>query len=381
MAADGSLIWNSRGVRLQPAELNPFLLHCVQNGASDITFQSGEIVRVEVNGVLRYGTRKAFDSSDMQMVIDTITQDTSAKTQLAGGRYLDRSYEFSVGERGEDSYRQRFRVNIMPLWADGRHGQQVTMRVIERIAPEIESLGLEADLLPWLQPRNGMIWITGPTGAGKTTVKVAILRWRARGGCGKVITLEDPIEYTYDDIEVEGTLISQHEIGRDVVSFAEGLRSGLRRKPAGFDIGEARDAETLLAALEAARTGHWTMVTSHTSSVAETVDRAVVEFPAQEQEARAFDVIHTARCIVAQILVPNAKGGRRVGLREYLGFSEEIRRQILKKPRVEWSEEIEGLVREAGQSMSKAAFKAADRGLIDEQTYEWVVGRARAVSA
>src|SRR5262249_54022314 len=147
-------------------------------------------------------------------------------------------------------------------------------------------------------------------------------------GCGKLLTYEAPIEFTYDTIISRRSLVAQTEIPRHLPTFAAGVRNALRRKPEIILVGESRDRETISASIEAAQTGHLVFSTVHTTGVASTIRRMVSTFEPGERNERAFSLMETIRLIVTQTLVPKIGGGR-VALREYMAFTEELRETLL----------------------------------------------------
>src|SRR5262249_186992 len=155
-------------------------------------------------------------------------------------------------------------------------------------------------------PRQGIVIITGPTGSGKTTLLAAgnrMLLERPQG-CGKMLTYEAPIEYTYDGIKSPRSLVAQTEIPRHLPTFAHGIRNSLRRKPEIIVVGESRDRETINAAIEAAQTGHAVYTTTHTTGVAATIQRMLSTYEMNEREERAIALMETLRLIVTQALAP-----------------------------------------------------------------------------
>ncbi len=145
------------------------------------------------------------------------------------------------------------------------------LRPINSKIPDLEGLLLPAEILQsWMQRKNGLVLITGPTGSGKSTTIASCLNWVNQRMCRHIVTLEDPIEFLF---ESENSLFSQREIRLDSKDFATGLRSALRQSPDVLFIGEIRDAETAETALQAAETGHLVVSTMHSGSVVETVSR------------------------------------------------------------------------------------------------------------
>ena len=187
-------------------------------------------------------------------------------------------------------------------------------------------------------------------------------------GCGKMLTYESPIEFTYDTIHSPRSLVSQTEIPRHLPDFAAGVRNALRRKPQIILVGEARDRETISAAIEAAQTGHAVYTTTHTTGVASTVRRMISAFEKEERNERAFALMETLRMIVTQALVPKVNGGR-MGVREWMIFPDEVREKLLDMEPDQWSVEIQRMIPFYGQTMGKSATIVFEKGLIEKRFY------------
>jgi defect in organelle trafficking protein DotB len=358
--------WPDEPLRLTADDIDPLLLWCVKKGASDITFQTDRPVYTEVHGVLYPATYRPMDAADMAAALETI-YGPDATARLASGRDLDVSYEV----RPDRYFRTRFRVNITAVLSQGRDAAQITMRVLPGEPPSLTDLGIEEDIVKALAPRQGMVVITGPTGSGKTTLLAAgcrMLLERPRG-CGKLLTYEAPIEYVYDAIKSPRSLVSQTEIPRHLPSFAAGVRNALRRKPEIILVGEARDRETINAAIEAAQTGHAVYTTTHTLGVAATVQRMISVYDMAEREERALALMESLRLIVTQALVPRAGGAGRVGVREWMSFPAEVREKLMDMPFTQWAVEIARMVPSYGQTMERSAEGALSGGLIDRTSY------------
>ena len=137
----------------------------------------------------------------------------------------------------------------------------------------------------WEDP-EGLTLVTGVPGSGKTTLLAAGVRQLVERGCGRVQTYEAPIEFVFDKVDNPHSLVSSSEIGRHCASFAAGVRSSLRRRPAALVVGEARDRETIETVLRAADTGIAVYTTAHTIGVAETMRRLVAELPREHRDAQ-----------------------------------------------------------------------------------------------
>lgn len=357
--------WPAEPDRFLEHHVDPFLLWCVKKGASDITFQSNRAVYSEIYGTLYPSTYRSLDAADLTAIV-TKLYGTEALAILAGGSDIDLSYEVMV----DRFTRTRFRVNMTAILADGRDGIQITMRSLPQAPPTMAQLKIEKEIIDAWRPRQGLVLITGPTGSGKSTLLAAGNRMLIESvhGCGKMLTYEAPIEFTYDTVTSRRSLVAQTEIPRHLPSFAAGVRNALRRKPEVILVGEARDRETISAAIEAGQTGHVVYATCHTTGVAATIRRLVSTFEPSERNERAFALMETIRLIVTQTLVPKIGGGR-VALREYMEFTEERREHLLGMPFDKWPVELMHMVAKYGKTMERAAKEAFDAGLIENRYY------------
>jgi len=357
--------WPAEPLRISDQHLDDMLVWCVQQRASDITIQTDRPVYIETDGVLFPVTRRNLDSADLAAILGRI-YGADALAKLASGRDLDLSHEVRL----DRNTRFRFRVNITAIMSRGRDSVQITLRSLPNLPPTMKDLGVEAQIIDNWAPRQGLIFVTGPTGSGKTTLLAAGCRMliERADGCGKMLTYEAPIEYVYDAVTGPRSLVAQSEIPRHLPTFAAGIRNALRRKPNIILVGEARDRETVTAAIEAGQTGHLVFSTVHTIGVAATVRRIVSVFDPAERTERAFAMLETLRMIVTQALVPKVDGGR-IGLREFMVFDERVREILLDLPIERWTTETQRLLQRHGQTMEQTASKAFKQGIISRRTY------------
>jgi defect-in-organelle-trafficking protein DotB len=351
--------------RFTEDNIDAFLLWCVQQGSSDITIQSERQVYNEIHGHLYPGTVRALDAADMSAFLQRL-YGPEAQARLASAKDLDVSYEI----RPDRYSRMRFRVNITAILSKGRDGAQITMRTLPSEPPTMDDLGIEEEIRKAWAPRQGIVIITGPTGSGKSTLLAAgnrMLLERPQG-CGKMLTYEAPIEYTYDGVSSPRSLVSQSEIPRHLPDFAHGVRNALRRKPEVILVGESRDRETINAAIEAAQTGHVVYTTTHTTGVASTVQRMISTYEMSEREERAVALMETLRLIVTQALVPKVGGGR-VGVREFMEFPDEVREKLMDMHFTEWPNEISRMIDKYGRTMAKSAEIEFEAGKISRRHY------------
>jgi defect-in-organelle-trafficking protein DotB len=357
--------WPDEPLRFSETHVDELLVWGARKEASDITLQTDRPAYIEVDGVLFPVTRRSLDSADMANILTRI-YGPDGQAKLAAGKDLDLSYEVRL----DRNTRFRFRVNITAVMSKGRDSAQITLRSLPNLPPTMQELGIEPNIIRNWSPRQGLILVTGPTGSGKTTLLAAGCRMliEREEGCGKMLTYEAPIEYVYDAITGPRSLVAQSEIPRHLPTFASGIRNALRRKPNIILVGEARDRETVTAAIEAGQTGHLVYSTVHTIGVAATVRRIVSVFEPAERLERAFAMMETLRLIVTQALVPKVGGGR-IGLREYMVFDDAVRETLLGMPIERWTNETQRLLRRHGQSMEDTAGAAFKKRIIDRRTY------------
>ena len=345
-----------------PAEkLDEFLLWAADRGASDIAFQTGCPAFVEVDGRLARATDARLDGVVMGRLCERL-YDATADGILRSGRAIDCSHAIQLA-RG---LRQRFRCNLAPVQGETGFAVNVTLRVLPGRPPTFEELGIEAEIVQSWDLCAGLTLVTGVPGSGKSTLLAAGTRRLLERGAGRVQSYEAPIEYVFDGIAADAALMSSAEIPRHFPSFADGLRSSLRRRPSAVIVGEARDRETVEAVVKAADYGIAVFSTAHTVGVAAAVRRLLAEFPAGERAERGAALIDAMTFVVTQVLLPNPKGGR-TGLREWLAFGAGLKAALLESPQATWPATIAAALADTGNTLAAAAARAHDRGLIGDE--------------
>ncbi|MDQ2659852.1 MAG: Flp pilus assembly complex ATPase component TadA, partial [Verrucomicrobiota bacterium] len=171
----------------------------------------------------------------------------------------------------------RFRVNIFKQ--NGR--QAIVMRKLQTVIPTLEALGLPPIFKEMVKEKNGIIFVTGATGSGKTTTLAAMLNELNLNSQIHILTLEDPIEFLHPH---KRALFNQRELGKDFPDFASGLRAALRQAPKVILVGEIRDRATMEIAMTASETGHIVFTTMHTISAGQTINRILGMFAKDEEQ-------------------------------------------------------------------------------------------------
>lgn len=287
-----------------------FILEAREMGASDIHLTVGAPTVVRVNGELR----KFKELSDV-VVNRTILSILSAEQEqlLTKGNDIDFSFELENGARQ--------RVNVF------RQSGKLAccIRLLNDRIPSLESLKMPPILTELSEKKRGLILVTGPTGSGKSTTLAAMVDYINKHRACHIITIEDPVEYRY--VQDKAT-IHQREIGKDVSSFSDALRSALREDPDVILVGEMRDYETISLAMTAAETGHLVLATLHTSSATQTIDRIIDACPPHAQEQVRAQLANMFQGVISQTLVPTADGSGRVAALEILIGTDAVKSQI-----------------------------------------------------
>lgn len=350
--------------RFTPTDLDPLLEFCTRVDTSDITIQTNEKIITEVYGKLWKVTRRKLTNSEVGNLLNAI-YGANGTTQLLSGKDLDTNYEF----RPNRIDRFRYRVNATACLIDGHTGIQITLRTIPTDPPELSTMRLPQRILDTYAPQQGVVYVTGATGSGKSTLLASMIRELASepDSHRKILTYESPIEFVYDSVVKTSAVVSQSEIPMHIPSFAAGVRNALRRKPRLILVGESRDSETINAVLEAALTGHPVYTTLHSNGVAETIRRLVGSFPKEERNGKTIDIIETMRLVIWQKLVPTVDG-KRVALREYLAFDDDVRDKLLDCDPTNVTARTRELLKAHGQSMVEDAIAKHKEGRISDRT-------------
>lgn len=215
----------------------------------------------------------------------------------------------------------RFRVNIFK-----QNGQQaIVMRKLQTEIPTLEQLGLPPVFKEMIKEKNGIIFVTGATGSGKTTTLAAMLNELNMTQKIHILTLEDPIEFLHPHKQA---LFNQRQLGKDFVDFANGLRAALRQAPKVILVGEIRDRATMEIAMTASETGHIVFTTMHTINAGQTVNRILGMFSKDEEQQLRQRLADTIRYVVSQRLVSKVGGGRLL-VTEIMGSSLRTRETLL----------------------------------------------------
>ena len=289
-----------------------------REGVSDLLFTVGKPPIVETHGGLEeFPAEKPesiFGSKEIGQLADHIINgDERLIHDLAAWGSCDCSYALKDAAR--------FRVNIFK-----QNGKQaIVMRKLQSEIPTLDALGLPPIFREIIKEKNGMIFVTGATGSGKTTTLAAMLNELNQTQQIHIITLEDPIEFLHPH---RRAVFHQRELGKDFPDFARGLRAALRQAPKVILVGEIRDRETMEIAMTASETGHVVFATLHTISAGQTINRILGMFGKDEEQSLRQRLADTMRYIISQRLVSKIGGGRLL-LTEIMGSNLRTRETLL----------------------------------------------------
>ena len=274
---------------------------------SDLIFSPGRPPQVEIHGQLTAveipGATALTQDDTRRIAADLIGTNKQAISTLREQGSCDVSY----GLPGM----ARFRVNVFIQ----RGSCAIVMRVIPTTLPSFASLRLPAQLSEVAQVRNGIVLVTGGSGAGKSSTLAALLDRINSEHFYHILTVEDPIEFLHNH---KKSTVHQREVHSDTPNFALALRAALRQAPRVIMVGEIRDRETMEILLEAAENGHLVLSSMNTVDASKTVERIVGTFSPPEQQSVRERFAKTFRYIIAQRLVPRTDSSGRIAVAEIL---------------------------------------------------------------
>ena len=254
----------------------------------------------------------------------------------------------------------RFRVNVFYQ----RGELSFALRHVKTNIPTIESVSLPPTLKTLAEANDGIILVCGSTGSGKSTTLAAMLDYVNTSKRAHIITLEDPIEFVFED---KLSVINQREIGLDTTSFKRALTYVLRQDPDIIMIGEMRESESVTAAVSAAETGHLVMSTLHSSTASQSISRLLDFFKADERDYTRSQLATTLRAVICQKLVPAASGEGVYPAVEILVNSPSVRKLLEQNKLEKLPMAIESGKDEGMQSFNQSLLGLFERGLITDE--------------
>ncbi len=331
-------------------EIDKLFRAVVKLEGSDLHLKVGSPPIVRVAGSLRPLNRGPIEDEEMVRLIFPMMDERNRRIFDENGG-ADFAYALDI-----DDLRWRFRVNVLQQMG---HVGLVARRVNNKI-PNLEALFLPVILYELCKFSQGMVLLAGITGSGKSTTIASMLNWINRNYRKHILTLEDPIEFTFTE---DKCLINQREIGMDVKDFMIGMKHAVRQDPDIILVGEMRDRETFETAMQAAETGHLVFGTIHASTAPSTIGRILDLFPEAMHPAIRSNLAFNMKAIVAQKLLPSIKQGvQRVPTCEIMTFSPIVRKLILE----EADEKLHDAIR-IGEKEGMQSFTTSLKGLVQQR--------------
>lgn len=275
--------------------LNEVLSKAVSLNASDIFIITGVPVSFKLHGYIQPQYDEKVQTETSASLIQQIYE--------IAGRPIER-----LLNSGDDDFAfaipglSRFRASMYKQ----RGSLAAVIRVIAFGIPNYKDMGIPDEVMRVADRTKGLVLVTGPAGGGKSTTLACIIDRINEERGGHIITLEEPIEYLHRN---KKCIISQREVELDTYNYVTALRACLRQAPDVILLGEMRDLETIQTAMTAAETGHLVISTLHTVGAANTIDRIVDVFPADQQQQVKIQLAMLLQSVISQQLIPTKSGG------------------------------------------------------------------------
>ncbi len=333
--------------------INDLLKLAVDSGASDVIIKSNKPGYVRLAGKLKPVDMDPITCPEAQAFVDeNVPRVFKARWNDEG--QVDFAYSFEgIGRFRVNAFHQRGLVSIV-------------MRHIKSTVPNFEQLGLgtTADaLIKLVQAKDGILLVCGATGSGKSSTMAAMMNWVNQNQDKHIVTIEDPIEYTFQD---DKSLFQQREIGLDVPNFELAIKAVLRQNPDIILIGEMRDRETFETAISAAETGHLVFSTMHAATVAQSLTRLFEFFPAEEVVQARRAISGSLRGFVCQKLIPTIEGNSRQPVNEILTADATVKNLILEGQNEKIQSILESSSDSASFSFNKDIYRLIKAGRISK---------------
>jgi twitching motility protein PilT len=329
-------------------KIKDYLKTVAQENASDLHLVVGRYPTIRLDGKLYPLTQEnILTPEDTKALSDIILSEDNKKKLIDEGQ-VDFSYDFEN--------KARFRTNI--FFQKGF--VSVAMRLITSRVKTLEELSMPTTLYEFAKHSQGLLLVTGPVGHGKSTTLAALVDHINHNQEKHIITIEDPIEYVY---EQDRCIINQREIGEDSHSFRDALRAVFREDANVVLVGEMRDLDTISTAMTAAETGHLIFATLHTNDSSQTIDRIIDIFPAHQQNQMRLQLASVLLGVVSQRLIPRIGGGR-IPAVEILLKNHAVENLIRENKAYQIDSVIETSLRDGMISLDKSLADLVHQGLI-----------------
>ncbi len=353
----------------QELEVDKLFRALVKLEGSDLHLKVGRPPYVRVHGTLKPLNRGPIDTEEMVRLLFPMLEVQERRKRIFdedGG--VDFAHILDL-----EGKRWRFRVNVLQQM--GQIG--LVARRVNNTIPTFDKLFLPPSLAGLCELDQGMILLAGVTGSGKSTTIASMLDWINHRYAKHILTLEDPIEFTFTD---DKCVINQREIGMDVKDFMTGMKHAVREDPDIVLVGEMRDRETFETAIQAAETGHLVFGTIHASTAPSTIGRILDLFPQDMHPALRSAMAFNMKAIIAQKLLRSIKPGvGRVPTNEIMTFTPTVRKLLLEAEDEKLPDAIRIGKEEGMQDFTMSLRDLVEREMIDRATAFEVAPNAEAL--
>ena len=330
--------------------LHSLLKFAVNMGASDVHVKPGHHATIRISGEL---FPVQVDPPTREQVEEIVRHILPKHLEARLEREKEADFSYIDPALG------RFRVNVFY-----QRGQvTIAMRFVKTHVPLFKDLNLPEQLAKIASAQRGIILVSGTTGCGKSSTLAAMIQYINENEKCHIITLEDPIEYIFEDKQ---SVVEQREVGLDTLSFERALVHVMRQDPDVIMIGEMRDSQSFMAALAAADTGHLVLATLHTTTAYSAIGRILDFFPADERDQMRRQIAATLQAVISQRLVPASAGGV-VPAVEIMLNSPTVRKLIEENRLDKLSAAIETGTDEGMQTFNQALYKLVKARMISEE--------------
>lgn len=272
------------------------LAWCESQNASDLHAQADRPYTIRIDGKLIRLDANEFPPMTQEELYAAVAENFTAQAVDAIRRRSEHDLSFYFGAN-------RYRANF----SKQKGTQSFSFRFVPQQSKSLQELHLPESLGGIVDELRGLVIMTGPTGQGKSTTARALLQRVNLQRAVRVVTIEDPIEFVFEDALAQ---FEQREVGIDTDSFANGIRNAMRQDPNIIFVGEMRDKESIYAAIQAAETGHMVVTTLHADSTSQAIGRLRQFYPTNEQANISQLLSRNLKAIITQRLIPSTTGER-----------------------------------------------------------------------
>jgi len=320
-----------------------------EKNASDIFLSVGAPINIKINGVAMPINQQILNPNTVRGLLHEVIDDKQRK-EYEGTLELNTATTLQgVGTFRISAFRQK-------------GSPAVVVRYIPAKIPALDTLGLPPVLKDIILEKRGLILMVGATGSGKSTTLAAMLDFRNGQKTGHIFTLEDPVEFIFQN---KKSIVNQREVGTDTLDMRVGLKNALRQAPDCILIGEVRDRENMTAAIQYAQSGHLCLATLHANNSYHAMNRIISFYPLETRPALLQDLSSTLKCVISQRLVKNVRGTQSAAV-EIMLNSRYMAELIEKGEISEMKEAMEKALTPGSQTFEQSLFKMIRDGLITQ---------------